>query len=609
MSHRSEACSSQRLTEWSMRDMPTVFGEIGRPSPWKAAGEMGTEEFHVIDLLLTQALWLFGPEFDRPVHRASPYRMQESTEIKKQQGLNLKTGKDYSMPNNHKKTRGLNHKELPKCPTGIKGFDQITEGGLPKNRTTLICGSAGSGKTLLGLDFLIKGAANYHEPGIFMSFEETEDELYKDVASLSLDLQGLVSQKKILLEHVILERRDIQELDFNLEGLLIRLEHAIDAIGAKRVVLDSIESLFAGLTDAGMLRLEIKRLFRWLKNKHVTAIVTGEPGQGSYTRHGLEEYISDCIILLDNRVNEQMAIRRIRVIKYRGSNHGTNEYPFVIDKNGLSVIPITSAGLDQPGTGKRVSTGIPSLDTMFQGGGFTRGSTVLISGTAGTGKTSLAAAFAVERCTRGERCLFLSYEESSGQLIQNMSSIDIRLARWVKKGLLRIVSTRPSFFGLEMHLLDLYKTIEEFKPHAVVIDPLTSLIAEGSQREIQSMVTRMIDLLKSKSITGVFTSLVSSTAQNYTSGEVGVSSLIDTWLVVRELEEEAGKRRIRGLYIVKSRGMGHSSDVHKLVLSNDGISIVPIPAAAGLIQKNKVNPGGSEKEKMHSKTSSLGVLG
>ena len=278
------------------------------------------------------------------------------------------------MPKNHKKKRALTHNQLYKCPTGIKGFDQITAGGLPKNRTTLICGSAGSGKTLLGLDFLIKGAANYNEPGIFMSFEETEDELYKDVASLSLDLQGLVSQKKILLEHVLLERRDIQELDFNLEGILIRLEHAIDAIGAKRVVIDSIESLFAGLTDAGILRLEIKRLFRWLKNKRVTAIVTGEPGHDSYTRHGLEEYLSDCIILLDNRVNQEIAIRRIRVIKYRGSNHGTNEYPFVIDKNGLSVIPITSAGLDQPGTDKRVSTGIPSLDKMFQGGGFTKGS-------------------------------------------------------------------------------------------------------------------------------------------------------------------------------------------------------------------------------------------
>ncbi len=485
------------------------------------------------------------------------------------------------MPKTPKKTKTLNHNELQKCPTGIKGFDQITEGGLPKNRTTLICGSTGSGKTLLGIDFLINGAINYNEPGIFMSFEETEDELYKDVASLNLDLRGLVSQKKILLEYVLLERKDIQESDFNLEGLLIRLEHAIDSIGAKRVVLDSIESLFAGLTDVGILRLEIKRLFRWLKEKQVTAILTGEPGQGSYTRHGLEEYISDCIIFLDNRVSEQIAIRRIRVIKYRGSNHGTNEYPFVIDKDGLSVIPITSAGLDQPGTDKRVSTGIPSLDKMFRGGGYTRGSTVLVSGTAGTGKTSLAAAFAVERCKRGERCLFLSYEESSGQLIQNMSSIGFHFEPLIKKGLLKIVSTRPSFFGLEMHLLDLYKIIAEFKPQSVVIDPLTSLIAEGSQREIQSMVTRMIDLLKSKGITGFFTSLVSSTAQNYTSGEVGVSSLIDTWIVVREIEEDAGKRRIRGLYIVKSRGMGHSSDVHKLILSDDGIDIVPMDAAAG----------------------------
>jgi circadian clock protein KaiC len=414
-------------------------------------------------------------------------------------------------------------------------------------------------------------------------------------------------QKKILLSHVLLQRRDIQESDFNLEGLFIRLEHAIDAIGAKRVVLDSIESLFAGLTDAGILRLEIKRLFRWLKAKQVTAIVTGEPGQGLYTRSGLEEYISDCIILLDNRVNEQISIRRIRVIKYRGSDHGTNEYPFVIDKDGLSVIPITAAGLDQPGTGKRVSTGIPSLDKMFHGRGYTKGSTILISGTAGTGKTSLAAAFAVERCTRGERCLFLSYEESSGQLIQNMSSIDISLAPLVKKGLLKIVSTRPSFFGLEQHLLDLYKTLEGFNPQSVVIDPLTSLIAEGSQREIQSMVTRMIDLLKSKGITGVFTSLVSSTAQNYTSGEVGVSSLIDTWIVVRELEEAVGKRRTRGLYIVKSRGMGHSSDVHKLVLSDDGISIVPIPAAVDLAQKKQVSTGSSEKETMSRKSREMGV--
>ena len=505
------------------------------------------------------------------------------------------------MPKTPKKPKALTPNQIPKCPTGIKGFDQITEGGLPKNRTTLISGSAGSGKTLWGIDFLINGALHYNEPGIFMSFEETEDELYKDVASLNLDLRGLVSQRKILLEYVLLERRDIQERDFNLEGLLIRLEQAIDSIGAKRVVLDSIESLFAGLTDAGILRLEIKRLFRWLKGKHVTAIITGEPGEGAFTRHGLEEYISDCIILLDNRVDEQISIRRIRVIKYRGSNHGTNEYPFVIDKDGLSVIPITSAGLNQPGTKKRVSTGIPSLDKLFKGGGYTRGSTVLVSGTAGTGKTSLATAFALERCKRGERCLFLSYEESSGQLIQNLSSIGFHLDPLIKKGLLKIVSTRPSFFGLEMHLLDLYKVIAEFQPTSVVIDPLTSLIGEGNQREIQSMVTRMIDLLKSKGITGFFTSLVSSTAEKYTSGEVGVSSLIDTWIVVRELEEDAGKRRIRGLYIVKSRGMGHSSDVQKLILSDGGIALIAMDVAAGPTKTEEVNRSISERQTLRSK--------
>jgi circadian clock protein KaiC len=496
------------------------------------------------------------------------------------------------MPKTPKKTSAFKHNQLHKCLTGIKGFDEITEGGLPKNRTTLFSGSTGTGKTLLGIDFLINGAINYNERGVFMSFEETEDELYKDVASLNMNLQGLVSQKKILLEYVLLERRDIQEKgEFNLEGLFVRLEHAIDSIGAKRVVLDSIESLFAGVTDAGILRLEIKRLFRWLKEKQVTAIITGELGQGSFTRHGLEEYISDCIILLDNRVREQISTRRIRVIKYRGSNHGTNEYPFVIDKGGLSVIPITSAGLDQPGTAKRVSTGIPSLDKLFKGAGFTR--TVLVSGTAGTGKTSLAAAFAIESCKRGERCLFLSYEESSGQLIQNMSSIGLRLEPLMKKGLLKIVSTRPSFFGLEMHLLEVYKIIADFKPQAVVIDPLTSLIGQGNQLELQSMLTRMIDLLKSKGITGFFTSLVSSTAQNDTSGEIGVSSLIDTWIVVRELEENEGKRRIRGLYIVKSRGMGHSSDVHKLILSDDGIQLVPMDADATVGPNQKMRVGKS----------------
>jgi circadian clock protein KaiC len=495
------------------------------------------------------------------------------------------------MSNTPKKKPVSNHVKFQKCLTGIKGFDEITEGGIPKNRITLLCGSTGTGKTLLGIDYLINGATQYNEPGVFMSFEETEDELYKDVASLNLDLQGLVKQKKIFLDYVLLERRDIQQAgEFNLEGLFVRLEHAIDSVGAKRVVLDSIESLFAGVTDAGILRLEIKRLFRWLKDKGVTALITGELRQGSYTRHGLEEYISDCIILVDNRVRDQISTRRMRVIKYRGSNHGTNEYPFVIDKDGLSVIPITSAGLDQPGTSERVPTGIASLDKMFQGGGYTRGSTILASGTAGTGKTSLAAAFAVQACKRGERCLFLSYEESSGQLVQNMRSIGFDLNPLIKKGLLKISSTRPSFFGLEMHLLDLYKTIVEFKPRAVVIDPLTSLIGQGNQLEIQSMLTRLIDALKSQGITGFFTSLVSSTAQNDSSGEIGVSSLIDTWIVVRELEENEGKRRIRGIYIVKSRGMGHSSDVHKLILSDSGMKLVPMDAdaTAGSNQKKRV---------------------
>ena len=470
--------------------------------------------------------------------------------------------------------------KLHKCLTGIKGFDEVTEGGLPKNRTTLISGGAGSGKTLFGIDFLINGVINYKEHGVFMSFEETADELYKDVASLNLDLKALVSQNKIVIEHVVLDRKDVQEKDFNLEGLMIRLEHAIDSVSAKRVVLDSIESLFAGITDNGILRLEIKRLFGWLKEKQVTAIVTGEPRQDSYTHHGMEQYISDCIILLDNRVSEEVSVRRIRVIKYRGSNHGTNEYPFVIDDDGLSVIPITSAGLDQPGTSKRVSTGILSLDKLFKGVGYTKGSTVLASGTAGTGKTSLAAAFAIETCKRGERCLFLSYEESAGQLVQNMQSIGFKFEPLIKKGLLKIVSTRPTFVGLEKHLLDLYKTIDEFKPKSVVIDPLTSLIGEGSPREVHSMITRMIDVLKTQGITGFFTSLVSSSAQNDTSGEIGVSSLIDTWIVVRELEENVGKKRIRGLYIVKSRGTGHSSDVHKLILSDDGIFLEPMETEA-----------------------------
>ena len=489
--------------------------------------------------------------------------------------------------------------QLQKCLTGIKGFDEITEGGLPKNRITLVSGGPGAGKTLLGIDFLVNGVMKYKERGVFMSFEETEAELYQDVDSLNLDLYDLVAKKEIAFEHVLLSRSDIQDKgEFNLEGLFVRLELAIDAIGAKRVVLDSIESLFVGITDLGILRLEIKRLFRWLKQKQVTSIITGEQGENTFTQHGLEEFISDCIILLDNRVRQQVSTRRIRVIKYRGSNHGTNEYPFVIDKDGLSVIPITSAGLDHPGSAEKVSTGVPTLDKMFAGGGYTKGSTVLISGTAGTGKTSLAVAFAVKQCEKGERCLYVSYEESPGQLIQNMRSVGFDLEKWTKKGLLKIVSTRPAFFGLEMHLLDLYKILASFKPSAVVIDPLTSLIGQAEESEIQSMLTRMIDALKSKVITGVFTSLVSSSSANETSGEIGVSSLIDTWIVVRELEENKGSRRTRGLYIAKSRGTGHSNDIHKMLFSNDGIDLQPMAddATASPAQNKKVGKSATVKK-------------
>lgn len=471
--------------------------------------------------------------------------------------------------------------QFEKSRTGIQGLDEITSGGLPKGRPTLICGSAGCGKTLFGIEFLIAGATLYDEPGVLMSFEENEHELTANVVSLDHDLKALIKQKKISIEYVHIERGEIQETgEYDLEGLFVRLGYAIDSIGAKRVVLDTIEALFAGLNDSALLRSEIRRLFRWLKDKGVTAIITGERGDGSLTRHGLEEYVSDCVILLDHRVNEQISTRRIRIVKYRGSVHGTNEYPFLIDKDGISVLPLASLGLQHPGTKDRVSTGIPELDTMLSGKGFTRGSSILISGTAGTGKTSIAAAFAVQMCKNNERCIYLSFEESPGQLAHNMRSIGNDLDPWIKKGLLHVSSTRPSFYGLEMHLLELHKMIEKYKPKAVIIDPITSLMGQGKNLEIQSMLTRMIDLLKSKQITALFTSLVSSNTEGLDNSQVGVSSLIDTWIVVRELEDHA-RKRTRGIYVVKSRGMSHSNDVQKMVLSDNGIHLTPVEAAYG----------------------------
>ncbi len=474
-----------------------------------------------------------------------------------------------------KKSAVFDPNQFKKTPTGIQGLDEVMFGGVPKGRPTLICGGAGCGKTLFGIEFLVNGARKFGEPGVFVSFEETDEELTKNVASLHFDLKKLEMQKKLLIEHIYIERSQIEESgSYDLEGLFVRLGHAIDLIGAKRVVLDTIEVLFAGLDNQSILRSEIRQLFRWLKEKGVTAIVTGERGEGMLTRHGLEEYVSDCVILLDHRVTDQLSIRRLRVVKYRGSLHGANEYPFLIDKDGISVLPLTSLGLNHAGSKKRILTGVEGLDLMLGGKGYIKGSSILVSGTAGTGKTSIGAAFAVNTCRQEERCLYLSFEESPGQLIQNMRSINLDLEPWVKKGLLKIVSTRPSLYGLEMHLLDLHKTIETFKPKTVIIDPLTSLLSQGAPFEIQSMVTRMIDLLKSQGITALFTSLYSAGDVDHETSQVGVSSLIDTWIVVRELEIE--RRRARGLYIIKSRGMAHSNEVQKLVLSNKGINLVPV---------------------------------
>ncbi|NJD53343.1 MAG: circadian clock protein KaiC [Candidatus Methanoperedens sp.] len=463
---------------------------------------------------------------------------------------------------------------LPKCQTGIRGLDEITDGGLPKGRPSLVCGSAGCGKTLLAMEFLVRGAVQYNEPGIFMSFEESPEELAQNVASLGFDLNDLAARKKIYLDHVRIERSEIEETgEYDLEGLFIRLNYAIDSIGAKRVVLDTIESLYGGLSNEGILRAELRRLFRWLKEKGVTAIVTGERGEGTLTRHGLEEYVSDCVILLDNRVEGQITTRRLRVVKYRGSVHGTNEYPFLIDEKGISVLPITSIGLQHDVSTERISSGIPRLDTMLAGKGYYRGSSILISGTAGTGKTSAAVSFVDAACKRSERCLYFAFEEAPNQIIRNMRSIGIDLEPWIKKGLLEIYAVRPTIYGLEMHLVKMAKMIDEFKPGVVVIDPITNLIAIGSENEVKSMLARLVDYLKGKQVTALFTNL-SHAGVSLEMAEFGISSLMDTWVLLRDIE--IGGERNRGLYILKSRGMAHSNQIREFLLTDKGIDLVDV---------------------------------
>lgn len=469
---------------------------------------------------------------------------------------------------------GARARELPvlaKAPTGIQGLDEVTYGGLPTGRPTLLCGAAGCGKTLFAMTFLYNGATRYGEPGVFVAFEEQPDELIKNVSSLNYDIQNLIAQKKLVLDYVKLERAQIEEAgEYDLEGLFIRLGHAIDSIGAKRVVIDTIETLFGGLQNLAILRAEIRRLFEWLKEKGVTAIITGERGDGTLTRHGLEEYVSDCVILLDNRVTDQLSTRRLRIVKYRGSAHGTNEYPFIIDEEGITVMPITSAGLAHDASTERVSSGIPDLDMMLEGSGFFRGSSVLISGMAGSGKSTVGAHFADAACGRGERCIYFAMEESPQQIIRNMKSVGLNLQQWVEKGLLQFSAKRPSLFGLETHLAAMHRAVTQFKPAVVIVDPLSALVHAGETGDVQAMVLRLVDFLKSRGVTTLFTSLTHGNIEHART-DVQISSLIDAWLLLYNKESDGEHNR--QLYLLKSRGMAHSNQVREFLLTDRGIKL------------------------------------
>ncbi|HUJ19561.1 MAG TPA: circadian clock protein KaiC [Nitrospirota bacterium] len=470
---------------------------------------------------------------------------------------------------------------LAKVRTGIQGLDEITGGGLPKGRPTLVCGSAGCGKTLLAMEFLVRGVQEYNEPGVFVCFEENADELAKNVASLGFNIQDMVTKKKLFIDYVYIERSEIEETgEYDLEGLFVRLDHAIRTTGAKRVVLDTIEALFSGLPNPNILRAELRRLFRWLKEKGVTAIITAERGEGTLTRHGLEEYVADCVIMLDHRITEQISTRRMRIVKYRGSLHGTNEYPFLIDEQGIVVMPVTSVSLAHPASTERLSSGIPRLDIMLGGKGFYRGSSVLVSGTAGTGKTSIAMHLANAACKRGESCLYLAAEESMNQIIRNGRSIGINLEPWVKKGLLYFHSTRPTFYGLEMHLVSIHKLVLEQKPKFVIFDPVSNLTAIGSNAEVQNMLMRLLDFLKARGITSLCTSLTHGSSPIEMT-EVGISSIMDSWLLLRESEYNGERTRV--MYILKSRGMAHSNQVREFVISNKGIDLTDVYVGAGMV--------------------------
>src|ERR1700674_2571048 len=474
-----------------------------------------------------------------------------------------------------KKASQPSSKTLPKASTGIQGFDEITGGGLPRGRPTLVSGGAGSGKTLFGLEFLVRGATTSSEPGVFISFEESIPDLTKNVASLGFDLDQLVADKKLFVDHVSITRSELGETgEYDLEGLFIRIADAAQRVGARRVVLDTIEALFGDLPNPSILRAEIRRLFDWLKQKGLTTVITAERDQTDrLTRHGIEEFVSDCVILLDHRIREEISTRRLRIVKYRGSTHGTNEYPFLIDDQGISVLPISSLGLDHDAPAERVSSGIARLDGMLGAKGFYRGSSILASGTAGTGKTTIAACFVDAACRRGERSLFFAFEESPQQIVRNMRSIGIDLEPWVRKGLLQFHAARPTYGGIEQVLLVTHKQISSFQPSIVVVDPITNLLMVSTLNEVRSMLTRLVDFLKTQEITAIFTSLTAASG-SLEASEADVSSLMDTWLLLKAIEV-AGERN-RALYVLKSRGMEHSNQIREFVLTNDGLRLLDV---------------------------------
>ena len=460
---------------------------------------------------------------------------------------------------------------IGKSPTGIRGLDEVTQGGLPQGRPTLLCGSAGCGKTLFGMTFLYNGAVECNEPGVFIAFEEQPEDLIKNVGTLKYDIEKLIAEKKFAIDHIEIERTKIAESgEYDLEGLFIRLAFAIDSISAKRVVVDTIETLFSGLENEQLLRSELRRLFEWLKAKGVTAIITGERGEGTLTRYGLEEYIADCVILLDNRLHDQLSTRRLRVIKYRGSAHGTNEYPFIIDEHGITVMPITSSGLAHEASTERVPSGIPDLDQMLEGKGYYKGSSILVSGMAGSGKSIVAAHFVDATCASGHRCIYFAMEESPHQIIRNMRSIGIDLQKWVDKKLLRFCARRPSLLGLETHLATMYRDVADFEPAAVVIDPISALLSAGMTGDVHSMVLRLADFLKGRGVTALFTNLGVVSGENATT-EIQISSLIDVWLSL--YNRESNGEHNRQLYLLKSRGMAHSNQVREFIMSSQGIKL------------------------------------